>query len=73
MRKPARSSRSMTFGTTGYTKADYARTLAATLAYFLSHQGDATGLLTFDEQVREYLPARNRPGCSGSTPWAGRS
>ena len=56
------SSRSMTFGSTGYTKADYARTLAATLAYFLSHQGDATGLLTFDEQVREYLPARNRPG-----------
>ena len=55
-------SRSMTFGSRGYTKADYARTLAATLAYFLSHQGDATGLLTFDEQVREYLPARNRPG-----------
>jgi len=55
-------SRSMSFGSRGYTKADYARTLAATLAYFLSHQGDATGLLTFDEQVREYLPARNRPG-----------
>jgi uncharacterized protein (DUF58 family) len=55
-------SRSMGFGSQGYTKADYARTLAATLAYFLSHQGDATGLLTFDEQVREYLPARNRPG-----------
>lgn len=55
-------SRSMSFGSVGYTKADYARTLAATLAYFLSHQGDATGLLTFDEQVREYLPARNRPG-----------
>jgi uncharacterized protein (DUF58 family) len=55
-------SRSMAFGSAGYTKADYARTLAATLAYFLSHQGDATGILTFDEQVREYLPARNRPG-----------
>ncbi len=55
-------SRSMAFGSRGYTKADYARTLAATLAHFLSHQGDATGLLTFDEQVREYLPARNRPG-----------
>ncbi len=55
-------SRSMAFGSRGFTKADYARTLAATLAYFLSHQGDATGLLTFDEQVREYLPARNRPG-----------
>ena len=56
------NSRSMTFGSRGYTKSDYARTLAATLAWFLSHQGDATGLLTFDESVREYLPARHRPG-----------
>jgi uncharacterized protein (DUF58 family) len=56
------ASRSMTFGSLAYTKADYARTLAATLAYFLSQQGDATGLLTFDDRVREYLPARHRPG-----------
>jgi uncharacterized protein (DUF58 family) len=56
------NSRSMSYGSRGYTKADYARTLAATLAWFLSHQGDATGLLTFDESVREYLPARHRPG-----------
>ena len=55
-------SRSMSFGSRAYTKADYARTLAATLAWFLAQQGDATGLLTFDETVREYLPARNRPG-----------
>jgi uncharacterized protein (DUF58 family) len=56
------NSRSMTFGSRGYTKAEYANTLAATLAYFLNQQGDAVGLLTFDESVREYLPARNRPG-----------
>lgn len=56
------NSRSMQFTTLGYTKADYARTLAATLACFLSRQGDATGLLLFDEAVRDYLPARNRPG-----------
>lgn len=56
------NSRSMTYGSRGYTKADYARTLAATFAWFLSHQGDATGLLTFDETIREYLPARHRPG-----------
>jgi uncharacterized protein (DUF58 family) len=55
-------SRSMAFGTRGYTKAQYAATLAATLGYFLHLQGDATGLLTFDEQVRDYLPARHRPG-----------
>lgn len=55
-------SRSMTFGSRGYTKAEYARTLAATLGWFLSQQGDATGLMTFDSTVREYLPARHRPG-----------
>lgn len=54
------NSRSMTFSSTGYTKSDYANTLAATLAWFLFHQGDATGLLTFDQQIRDYLPARSR-------------
>lgn len=58
----ADNSRSMTFGTRGYTKAQYANTLAATLAYFLHQQGDAIGVLTFDERIREYLPARHRPG-----------
>ncbi|MEP6670623.1 MAG: DUF58 domain-containing protein [Chthoniobacter sp.] len=55
-------SRSMSFGSQGYSKAEYARTLAATLGWFLSQQGDAIGLLTFDGAVREYLPARHRPG-----------
>src|SRR4051812_8609690 len=58
----ADQSRSMEFGTRGFTKSHYASTLAATLAYFLHLQGDAVGLLSFDEQVREYLPARNRRG-----------
>jgi uncharacterized protein (DUF58 family) len=55
-------SRSMAFGTVGYTKADYASTLAATLAMFLYQQGDAVGLLSFDEAIRDYLPARHRTG-----------
>src|SRR5262252_5120466 len=55
-------SRSMNYGSLGYTKAEYAATLAATLAYFLYLQGDAVGLMTFDRQVREYLPARHRTG-----------
>jgi uncharacterized protein (DUF58 family) len=55
-------SRSMGYGSRGYEKADYARTAAATLAYFLSLQRDAAGLVTFDEQIVEYLPARFRPG-----------
>ena len=55
-------SRSMDYGSLGWTKSQYANTLAATLAYFLHQQGDAVGLLTFDEQIRDYLPARNRIG-----------
>jgi len=55
-------SRSMDFGSVGHTKSDYAVTLAATLAHFLQQQGDAVGLFSFDESVREYLPARARPG-----------
>src|SRR5438094_8648498 len=56
------NSRSMTYGSLRWTKAQYANTLAATLAYFLYLQGDAVGLLTFDERIREYLPARHRTG-----------
>jgi uncharacterized protein (DUF58 family) len=55
-------SRSMDYGSTTYTKAQYAATLAATLGYFLYLQGDAVGLMTFDAQVRDYLPARHRTG-----------
>jgi len=55
-------SRSMGYGSLPYTKTAYANTLAATLAYFLHAQADAVGLLTFDEQLRDILPARNRAG-----------
>jgi uncharacterized protein (DUF58 family) len=55
-------SRSMSYGSRGWTKADYGATLAATLASFLFAQGDAVGLTTFAGQVDDHLPARNRPG-----------
>lgn len=55
-------SQSMGYGSKGYSKADYAATLAATLAYFLMEQGDAVGLATFDEKPDQAIPARNRPG-----------
>ena len=55
-------SQSMGYGSLAYNKAEYAKTVAATLAYFLSLQRDATGLITFDQQLQEYLPARFRPG-----------
>lgn len=55
-------SRSMDFGTLDYTKTEYARTLAATLTYFLNRQRDAVGLLIFDEALDTYIPARFQPG-----------
>jgi uncharacterized protein (DUF58 family) len=55
-------SRSMGYGSLSYTKLDYARTLVATLAYFLSTQRDAVGLVTFHEQIEETIPARYRVG-----------
>jgi uncharacterized protein (DUF58 family) len=55
-------SRSMEYGSLSYTKLDYARTLVATLAYFLSTQRDAVGLVTFHEQIEETIPARYRVG-----------
>lgn len=55
-------SRSMEYGSLGYSKSEYVRTLAATLAWFLHGQGDAVGLLRFDERVRDYLPPRHRHG-----------
>ena len=56
------TSRSMGYTSGEYTKGDYARTAAATIAYFLTRQRDAVGLLTFDDRVTEFLPPRHRPG-----------
>jgi len=55
-------SKSMSFGSGGFSKEDYAATLVATLSYFLMQQGDAVGLTTFGERIAEHIPARNRPG-----------
>ena len=44
------------------TKRAYADRLAAALALILLRQRDATGLVTFDEVVRQVVPARVRTG-----------
>lgn len=44
------------------TKLDYATRLAAALALVLLRQRDAAGLVTFDDVVRDVLPARARAG-----------
>jgi uncharacterized protein (DUF58 family) len=56
------ASGSMNYGSKGVTKIDYARFLAASLAYFAYHQRDGVGLLTFDTGVRDYVPAARRAG-----------
>ncbi len=44
------------------TKRAYADRLAAALALILLRQRDATGLVTFDEEVRQVVPARVKAG-----------
>jgi uncharacterized protein (DUF58 family) len=56
------SSRSMAYTSGGYTKGEYARTAAATIAYFLTLQRDAVGLVAFEDRITDYLPPRFRPG-----------
>ena len=41
-------------------KFDYAVCLAAALAYLMIHQQDPVGLITFDDRIRNCLPARSK-------------
>jgi len=50
-------SRSMSYGSHAVTKLDYARYLAASLTYFSRKQRDRVGLVTFDDDVVDYVPA----------------
>ncbi|HYF34229.1 MAG TPA: DUF58 domain-containing protein [Prosthecobacter sp.] len=47
-------------GQKGVLKFDYARKLAAAMAYLLMSQQDAVGLITFDSKIREFIPNRTR-------------
>ncbi|MCB9852704.1 MAG: DUF58 domain-containing protein [Phycisphaerales bacterium] len=44
------------------TKFEYAATLAASLAFLLTHQQDAAGLIVFDDEVRAELPPLSSQG-----------
>ena len=44
------------------TKLQYAKFLAASLAYLLNRQQDAVGVVAFDQKVHTHVPARNRTG-----------
>ncbi len=55
------ASGSMAFGEPGHTKFDYARRLAATLAYLAVHQGDAVGLTCCGAGIARDIPPRRNP------------
>ncbi len=42
-------------------KFEYARQLAAAFAYLFVRQGDAVGLVTFDDKIKKYLRAASKP------------
>src|ERR1700683_2870585 len=57
------ASNSMQFGSHGVNKMDYARYLAASLFYLALHdQRDAAGLITFDDEIRNYIRPSTRQG-----------
>jgi len=57
------ASNSMQFGSHSVNKMDYARYLAASLFYLaIRGQRDAAGLITFDDEVRNYIRPSTRQG-----------
>jgi uncharacterized protein (DUF58 family) len=56
------ASASMTYGSGRVRKIDYARYIAASLAYMSSQQRDATGLIVFDQDIANYIPPSTRQG-----------
>jgi uncharacterized protein (DUF58 family) len=57
------ASNSMQFGSHAVNKMDYARYLAASLFYLaIQGQRDAAGLITFDDEIRNYIRPSTRRG-----------
>jgi uncharacterized protein (DUF58 family) len=49
-------SKSMTYGSRGITKLDYARILVACLTNLVHHQRDRVGVVTFDNDIVDFVP-----------------
>ena len=54
-------SNSMEYGSTEFTKFEYAKLLAASFAYILIKQQDAVGLALFNEEINKLIPPRSVP------------
>jgi uncharacterized protein (DUF58 family) len=55
-------SRSMAYGSRGIQKLLYGQFLAASLGYFAFKQRDGVGFISFDDSLREFVPARGSVG-----------
>ena len=55
-------SRSMDYAKRGIRKLEYGQFLAASLGYFAFKQRDGVGFVAYDDEVREYVPARGSMG-----------
>jgi len=55
-------SASMGYASAEVTKLEYASYLAASLAYLMSRQRDAVGLMAFDDEIATSIPVSARPG-----------
>ena len=53
------ASASMAYGSDSVTKFQYAAYTAAALSHLMLRQRDAVGLVTFDDQIQNYLPPRS--------------
>ena len=54
------TSASMAYSSGGISKLNYGVTLASALAYFIMRQRDAVGLITVDDEIKEFLPPKGR-------------
>jgi uncharacterized protein (DUF58 family) len=52
---------SMRYGSKEVTKYDYASMAAASLAYLILQQSDSVGLVTFDNQIRQFIKPSSQP------------
>jgi uncharacterized protein (DUF58 family) len=56
------SSASMNYSSNGLSKLEYGAYVAASLGYLIFQQRDAVGLVTFDQEINQIIPSRNKRG-----------
>jgi uncharacterized protein (DUF58 family) len=56
------ASASMSYGSHAVNKLDFTRYLTACIAYLSHQQRDASGIVVFDDEIRNYVPPSSRQG-----------